>query len=134
MQIKTQPIKEAIEIKSSGIAFDVYNNGAKRIGDLAITKNGLVWSNGSTQRTKGVIVKWDQFINWMQSQTQTKAPARAPQQSRTLTQPQARTLAPAQTRTAPKAKAAAKPGSAVAAKKSAIKITASAKTARKKAH
>jgi hypothetical protein len=134
MQIKTQPIKEAIEIKSSGIAFDVYNNGAKRIGDLAITKNGLVWNNGSAQRTKGVTVKWDQFITWMQSQTQTKVPARTPQQARTLTQPQTRTLAPAQTRTAPKTKVAAKSGSAVAAKKPASKIAASAKTARKKAH
>ena len=134
MQIKTQPFKEPIEIKNSGIAFDVYGSGAKRIGDLAVTKDGLIWNKSTAQRTKGVTVKWDQFINWMQSQTQTKAPARAPQQSRTLTQPQARTLAPAQTRTAPKAKAAAKPGSAVAAKKPAIKITASAKTARKKAH
>ena len=128
MQIKTQPIKEAIEIKNSGIAFDVYNNGMKRIGDLAVTKNGLVWNNGSGQRAKGVTVKWDDFINWMQSQTQTKVPAR------TLNQPQARTLTQPRTRTAPKTKIAAKLGSAIAAKKPAIKITASAKTARKKAH
>ena len=133
MQIKTQPFKEAIEIKNTGIAFDVYNSGAKRIGDLAVTKNGLVWNNGSAQR-KAVTVKWDDFITWMQKQTQTKTPARAPQQTRTLTQPQTRTLTQPQTRTAPKAKLAAKPGNAVAAKKPASKITASAKTARKKAH
>lgn len=120
MQIKTQPFKETIEIKNSGFAFDVYNSGAKRIGDLAVTKNGLVWNNGNAQRAKGVTVKWDDFISWMQTQTRT--------------QPQMRTLTPAQTRTAPKTKIAAKPGSAIAAKKPAIKITASAKTARKKAH
>jgi hypothetical protein len=128
MQIKTQPIKEAIELKSSGIAFDVYNNGAKRIGDLAITKNGLIWSNG-TPATKGMTVKWDDFISWMQTRTQ--APARAPQQ--------ARTLAAAQTRSASKSKAApaaaAKTGNAVKAKKpAAAKLNASAKTASKKAH
>jgi hypothetical protein len=125
MQIKTQPIKEAIEIKNSGIAFDVYNNGSKRIGDLAVTKNGLIWNNGNAQRSKGVTVKWDDFITWMQSRTQT--------------QPQSQIQA--QPRTAPKAKAAvaAKPRSTVDAKKpaakiAASKITASAKTARKKAH
>jgi hypothetical protein len=147
MQIKTQPFKEAIEIKSSGIAFDVYNNGAKRIGDLAVTKNGLVWSNGSAQR-KAVTVKWDDFISWMQKQTQTQAqpqartqgqtrtqaPARTLNQTRTQAHSQMRTLTPSQTRTAPKTKNAAKPGSAVAAKKPVIKITTSAKTARKKAH
>ncbi len=121
MQIKTQPFKEAIELKNTGIAFDVYNSGAKRIGDLAVTKNGLVWNNGSAQR-KAVTVKWDDFISFMQKQTQTQG------------QPQARTVAQAQTRTAQKTKIAAKPGSAVAAKKPVIKITASAKTARKKAH
>jgi hypothetical protein len=138
MQIKTQPFKEAIEIKSSGIAFDVYNNGAKRIGDLAVTKNGLVWSNGAQR--KAVTVKWDDFISWMQKQTQTQARTQAQSQSRTQTQTrtpahsQMRTLTPSQTRTAPKTKNAAKPGSAVAAKKPVIKITTSAKTARKKAH
>jgi hypothetical protein len=117
MQIKTQPFKEALEIKNTGIAFDVYGNGAKRIGDLAVTKNGLVWSNGgNAQRSKGVTVKWDDFIVWMQSQTQTQA------------RPQI------QTRSAPKAKIAAKPRSASQAKKPTIKIAASAKTAQKKAH
>jgi hypothetical protein len=126
MQIKTQPFKEAIEIKNSGIAFDVYGSGAKRIGDLAVTKNGLIWSNGgTTHRAKGVAVKWDDFITWMQAQTQTRtqAPARAP------VRPHAPSLASAQTRTAPKAKIAAK-----SAKKPVMKIAASAKTAQKKAH
>lgn len=137
MQIKTQPIKEAIELKNSGIAFDVYNNGAKRIGDLAVTRNGLIWSNGgTTQRSKGVTVKWDDFISWIQtkSQTRTTAPARA--QIRTQAQPQTGTVAAAPARSASKSKsAAAKTGNAIEAKKPAAgKITSSAKTARKKAH
>jgi hypothetical protein len=133
MQIKTQPFKEAIEIKNTGIAFDVYNNGAKRIGDLAVTKNGLVWNNGSAQR-KAVTVKWDDFITWMQKQTQTNAQSQARTLNQTRTANQTRTLTQPQTRTAPKAKIAAKTGNAISAKKPTIKITASAKTARKKAH
>lgn len=111
MQIKTQPFKEIIEIKNAGIAFDVYNGGAQRIGDLAVTKNGLVWSKGANgSRSKGVTVKWDDFISWMQTKT--------PAQGRT----------PAQPRAVATTKTAAKSGSAIAAKKPA------AKTARKKAH
>jgi hypothetical protein len=138
MQIKTQPFKEAIEIKNSGIAFDVYGSGAKRIGDLAVTKNGLVWNNGNAQRAKGVTVKWDDFIAWMQSQTQTQTRAQIQTRTQTppraQTQPQTRTLTSSQTRAAPKAKIAVKPHNAIEAKKPAIKIAASAKTARKKAH
>jgi hypothetical protein len=114
MQIKTQPFKDALEIKNTGIAFDVYGAGSKRIGDLSVTRSGLVWSKGNAQRAKGgVTVKWDDFINWMQSQMQA----------------------------APKAKAAAKPRSTGAGtgtangKKSAIAAkTSPAKSARKKAH
>jgi hypothetical protein len=71
MQVKTQPFKEAIELKSEGISFDVYGNGAKRLGDLCVTKAGLVWSkgaNGKAQRAKGINVKWEDFISWVQSQ------------------------------------------------------------------
>jgi hypothetical protein len=71
MQVKTQPFKEAIEIKSDGIIFDVYGNGSKRLGDLSVTRTGLVWckgANGKMPRGKGINVKWEDFITWVQSQ------------------------------------------------------------------
>lgn len=70
MQVKTQPFKEALEIKSDGICFDVYGNGAKRLGDLAVTKAGLVWSKtapGKPLRNQGINVRWEEFINWVQT-------------------------------------------------------------------
>jgi hypothetical protein len=70
MQVKTQPFKEALEIKSDGICFDVYGNGAKRLGDLAVTKAGLVWSKtapGKPMRNQGINVRWEEFINWVQT-------------------------------------------------------------------
>jgi hypothetical protein len=72
MQVKTQPFKEALEIKSEGISFDIYGNGAKRLGDLSVTKAGLIWStgaNGKAPRGKGINVKWEDFISWVQSQS-----------------------------------------------------------------
>ena len=71
MQVKTQPFKEAIELKSGGICFDVYGNSARRLGDLSVTNAGLVWckgANGKAPRGKGINVKWEDFITWVQSQ------------------------------------------------------------------
>jgi hypothetical protein len=70
MQVKTQPFKEALEIKSDGICFDVYGNGAKRLGDLAVTRGGLVWNKvagGKPMRGQGINVRWEEFINWVQT-------------------------------------------------------------------
>jgi hypothetical protein len=68
MQIKTEAGKKALELKNAAIAFGIYGNGAKRLGDLALTNSGLVWSKGKTKTSKDVTVKWDAFIAWMQSQ------------------------------------------------------------------
>ncbi len=79
MQLKTQSSNDALEIRNAGIAFDVYAKGAKRLGDLALTRSGLIWSNGNVQRAGGVTVKWDDFINWMQAQAPMKAETKKPQ-------------------------------------------------------
>jgi hypothetical protein len=70
MQVKTQPFKEALELKGDGISFDVYGNGSKRLGDLCVTKAGLIWSKGQNARATrdgGINVKWEEFIDWVQS-------------------------------------------------------------------
>jgi hypothetical protein len=70
MQVKTQPFKEALELKGDGICFDIYGNGSKRLGDLAITRGGLVWNKvagGKPMRGQGINVRWEEFINWVQS-------------------------------------------------------------------
>jgi hypothetical protein len=68
MQMKTEAGK-AHEIKNPAIAFGVYGQDAKRLGDVAVTSKGLVWSNGR-KASKDITVKWDAFIDWMQSQLQ----------------------------------------------------------------
>lgn len=74
MQIKTEAGK-AHHIKNTAIAFGVYGNGSKRLGDVAMTNKGLVWSNNASKASKDVSVKWDAFINWMQSQLGPQASA-----------------------------------------------------------
>lgn len=68
MQIKTEAGKKALEIKNAAIAFGIYDNGAKRLGEVALTNSGLVFSKGKVKGAKDVTVKWDAFIAWMQSQ------------------------------------------------------------------
>ncbi len=82
MQIKNEAAKKATEIKNAAIAFGIYGNGARRLGDLALTNKGLVWSN-KAKSTKDVTVKWDAFIAWMSSQLPaSSAKAKKPAKSR----------------------------------------------------
>ena len=56
-----------MEVKNSGLEFEVRDNTGKFRGDCFVTKTGLIWCEGKTDRTNGVKVSWDEFINWMNS-------------------------------------------------------------------
>lgn len=110
MQIKTQTSKKPLEIKNPAIAFDIYGKGA-----VSVTQQGLIWKAGKTPSAKNITVKWDAFINWMQSQLHGETKGK---------------------KTAKPAKAAApRNGITAKAKKAPAKSAAAArKVARKKAH
>ena len=82
MQIKHEAANKATEIKNAAIAFGIYGNDARRLGDLALTNKGLVWSNGKAKNAKDVTVKWDALITWMSSQLPAGAKAKKPAKSR----------------------------------------------------
>lgn len=131
MQIKTEAGRTH-EIKNAAIAFGVYGHGSKRLGDVAVTNKGLVWSNGASKSAKDVTVKWDDFINWMQSQlpAQGKTAAKSTAKSaKTATKSSAKT---AQNGAAPAKKAASKSATTKKAP-AASKAPAKAKAAPKKA-
>lgn len=114
MQAKSSAFKKALEIKNAAFAFGVYGNNSKRIADVSVTNKGLVWSNGKA--AKDVVVKWDAFINWMESQLPAPANKKAP------AKPKAKAKA-----AAPKAKAPAKAKASANSKaKAATKTRASA--------
>ncbi len=85
MQTKNEAGKKALEIKNAAIAFGVYGDGSKRLGDVALTNKGIVWSKGAAKSTKDVSVKWDAFINWMQSQL--ASPAKTAKIAKTAKKP-----------------------------------------------
>jgi len=136
MQSKSAASKSH-EIKKPAIAFGVYDDGAKRLGEVAVTDKGLVWSK--SKNAKDVTVKWDTFIEWMQSQLQAEAKtvktvkaasAKADKTAKALD-----TKTPAKSsKAAPAKKAVSKAnGKAVTAKKAPAK-TAKPKAASKTAH
>jgi hypothetical protein len=70
VKVSIKKFDVGMEVKTNGIEFDVYengDNGAHR-GDCIITKRGLIWCEGRTQRKNGRTVSWDDFIAWMNSQ------------------------------------------------------------------
>lgn len=138
MQIKTE-VGQAHEIKNTAIAFGVYGNGEKRLGDVAVTSKGLVFSKSKS--AKDVSVKWDDFINWMQSQLQpaaktVKAKAQA-SKAKTAKKTRAKT-ASAKTAAAksspPAKKAISKSNGKPVARKPATKTAAKAKSVSRTAH
>lgn len=52
-----------MDIKNKGLELDVYD-GDTHLGDLYVTKTGLVWCRGKTTKAKGVKIKWKEFRDW----------------------------------------------------------------------
>jgi hypothetical protein len=126
MQAKSTASKKAHEIKNAAFAFGVYGNNSKRIADVAVTNNGLVWSNGKA--SKDVVVKWDAFINWMESQLPAPAAKKAPAKAKAkAAAPKAK--APVKSKAKKVAKSAANGAKRAAVKKAPAKAPVAAASA-----
>ena len=126
MQAKSTASKKAHEIKNAAFAFGVYGNNSKRIADVAVTNSGLVWSNGKA--SKDVVVKWDAFINWMESQLPAPAAKKAPAKVKAkAAAPKAK--APAKSKAKKVAKSAANGAKRAAVKKAPAKAPVAAASA-----
>ena len=69
MAAKKVSIKELgvdMDIKNKGLELDVYD-GDTHLGDLYVTKKGLVWCKGRTTKPKGVKISWEEFRDWAES-------------------------------------------------------------------
>lgn len=67
MKVGIKNLSVEMEVKNSGVEFDVYDNQDKFQGDMIVTKSGIVWCKGKTKKENGVKVSWDEFIKWMES-------------------------------------------------------------------
>lgn len=67
MPVSIKSFDVEMNIKNKGVELDVYDNDGKFRGDLIVSKAGLIWCEGRTQRKNGVKVSWHEFITWMNS-------------------------------------------------------------------
>lgn len=55
-----------LELKNKGMMLDVYTpDGQTHLGDVQLTKTGLVWCKG--KKRTGPKVTWQEFIDWMET-------------------------------------------------------------------
>lgn len=67
MKVNIKDFAINMEVKNNGIEFEVRNNAGKQLGDCFVTKTGLTWCAGKTDKKNGVAVTWDEFIEWMKN-------------------------------------------------------------------
>ncbi|MBC7213246.1 MAG: hypothetical protein H5U33_25480 [Pseudomonas sp.] len=67
MQVKIKSFDVQMEIKNKGVELDI-SDGKGRLGDLVVTRTGLIWCKGKVSREKGVKISWKEFIEWMESE------------------------------------------------------------------
>jgi len=50
-----------LEVKNNGLEFDASQNG--HIGDLYVTKTGIIWCEGKSSRANGRKIDWKELRN-----------------------------------------------------------------------
>ncbi len=70
MDVKIKKFNVDMAVKSKGIEFEVRRpRGKGRLGDLYLTMSGLTWCEGQVTKKNGKTVKWEQFIDWMKTES-----------------------------------------------------------------
>lgn len=66
MKVTIKSFDVAMEVKNKGIEFEVRTPEGEHLGDVVLTKSGLVWCKGRTDVKNGVKVGWTEFVGWME--------------------------------------------------------------------
>jgi hypothetical protein len=67
MKVSIKNFDVAMDVKTSGIEFEIYDNENQHLGDLVLTKTKLVWCKGRIRRENGKQITWNDFIALMDS-------------------------------------------------------------------
>jgi hypothetical protein len=63
-----------MEVKNKGIEFEVRSPNGEHLGDVVLTKTGLVWCKGKTDPKNGRRVSWEKFIDFAEQPKQHRHP------------------------------------------------------------
>ena len=67
MKVSVKKFSVEMPIKNKGIEIEVRDTNGSHLGDLVISKSGLVWCPGRTRRENGVRLSWKRFIEIAES-------------------------------------------------------------------
>ena len=68
MKVNIKKFDVEMAVRNSGIELEVRSpDGRRQLGDVVITKAGIIWCRGKTSRQRGVKITWDEFIDFMES-------------------------------------------------------------------
>lgn len=67
MKVSIKTFDVDMQVKNNGIEFAIYSNQDEFLGDVYVTKTGLIWCEGRKQRENGTKASWQEFIDWMNS-------------------------------------------------------------------
>lgn len=71
MKISVKNFKVTMELGNNGIELDVYSpDGKDYQGDIHIARGGVTWCKGKTQKANGMKVKWDDLIQFFETESQ----------------------------------------------------------------
>ncbi len=65
MKVNIKKFNIAMEVKNSGIEFEVHSPDRKtHLGDLVLKNSALIWCPGQTQPANGHKITWQDFIKF----------------------------------------------------------------------
>ena len=67
MDLTIKKFNVAMELKNKGMELEIRDNNGTHLGDLYIKKVGVEWCRGQTREGGGVLVNWDDLIDWFES-------------------------------------------------------------------
>ena len=78
MQILIKSFNVSMEVKSSGIEFEVRSpDGSQQLGDCYLTMTGLIWCKGKKAKENGIKIQWNDLTAIMSSKDSVKKAIKA---------------------------------------------------------
>lgn len=66
MKVNIKNLNVNMDVKTNGVEFSVYDTSDNFLGDMFVTKTGLVWCKGKTKKENGKKMTWIRFIEQME--------------------------------------------------------------------
>lgn len=67
MKVSIKKMSVEMPVKNKGIEIEVRNTNGDHLGDLIVSKSGLIWCKGRTRRENGIRLTWQRFISLLEN-------------------------------------------------------------------